>query len=64
MPATTMIAPGFSDPVYQSQAAVRALLAALSEPGTLQQVASEIPGVETVRLYEDYLRNCESTGDI
>ncbi len=42
MPAETMIAPGFSDPVFQSQAAFRALLAALSEPGTLQQVASEI----------------------
>lgn len=42
MSAETMIAPGFSDPVFQSQAAFRALLAALSEPGTLQQVASEI----------------------
>ena len=42
MPAETMIAPGFSDPVFQSQAAFRALLAALSEPGTLQQVTSEI----------------------
>jgi len=42
MPAETMITPGFSDPVFQSQAAFRALLAALSEPGTLQQVASEI----------------------
>lgn len=42
MPAETMIAPGFSDPVFQSQAAFRALLAALSEPGTLQQVANEI----------------------
>jgi len=42
MPAETMIAPAFSDPVFQSQAAFRALLAALSEPGTLQQVASEI----------------------
>lgn len=42
MPAETMIAPGFSEPVFQSQAAFRALLAALSEPGTLQQVASEI----------------------
>ena len=42
MPAETMIVPGFSDPVFQSQAAFRALLAALSEPGTLQQVASEI----------------------
>jgi len=42
MPAETMIAPGFSNPVFQSQAAFRALLSALSEPGTLQQVASEI----------------------
>ena len=42
MSAETMIAPGFSDPVFQSQAAFRALLAALSEPGTLQQVAGEI----------------------
>ena len=42
MPAETMIAPGFSDPVFQSQAAFRALLAALSEPGTLQNVVSEI----------------------
>ena len=42
MPAETMIAPGFSDPVFQSQAAFRALLAALSEPGTLQQIAGEI----------------------
>ncbi len=42
MPVETMIAPGFSDPVFQSQAAFRALLAALSEPGTLQQIAGEI----------------------
>ncbi|MGX1743878.1 phosphonate C-P lyase system protein PhnH [Bosea sp. NPDC055353] len=42
MPAETMIASGFSDPVFQSQAAFRALLAALSEPGRLQEVASEI----------------------
>ena len=42
MSAETMIAPGFSHPVFQSQAAFRALLAALSEPGTLQQVAGEI----------------------
>lgn len=42
MPAETMITPGFSDPVFQSQAAFRALLAALSEPGTVQQVASGI----------------------
>lgn len=42
MTAQDMISPGFSDPVFQSQAAFRALLTALSEPGTLQQVASEI----------------------
>lgn len=33
------------------------------DDGRYQQVASELPHVETVRLYEDYLRNCESTGD-
>jgi len=38
MSAQAMIAPGFSDPVFQSQAAFRALLAALSEPGTLRSV--------------------------
>ncbi|QEL24194.1 phosphonate C-P lyase system protein PhnH [Bosea sp. F3-2] len=42
MAAQDMIAPGFSDPVFQSQAAFRALLAALSEPGTLQRVAADI----------------------
>ena len=50
MPVETLIAPGFSHPVFQSQAAFRALLAALSEPGTLQQVAREIAppeGLET-----------------
>jgi len=29
-----------------------------------QQVADELRGIETVRLYEDYLRNCETTGDL
>lgn len=42
MSAEIMIAPGFSDPVFQSQAAFRALLTALSEPGTQQSVAAEI----------------------
>ncbi|WP_051987987.1 phosphonate C-P lyase system protein PhnH [Bosea sp. UNC402CLCol] len=37
-----IISPGFSDPVFQSQAAFRALLTALSEPGTLQSVAADI----------------------
>lgn len=34
------------------------------DEGRYQQVADEFRGIETVRLYEDYLRNCESTGDI
>lgn len=33
------------------------------DEGRYQQVADELRGIETVRLYEDYLRNCESTGD-
>lgn len=33
------------------------------DEGRYQQIANEIPGIETVRLYEDYLRNCESNGD-
>jgi len=32
------------------------------DEGRYQQVADEVRGVETVRLYEDYLRNCEVTG--
>jgi alpha-D-ribose 1-methylphosphonate 5-triphosphate synthase subunit PhnH len=42
MTVRDMISPGFSDPVFQSQAAFRALLAALSEPGTLRHVAADI----------------------
>ncbi|GAU83042.1 phosphonate C-P lyase system protein PhnH [Bosea sp. BIWAKO-01] len=34
----TLIGAGFSEPVFQSQAAFRALLAALSEPGLVQDV--------------------------
>jgi alpha-D-ribose 1-methylphosphonate 5-triphosphate synthase subunit PhnH len=48
MAAETMISPGFSDPVFQSQAAFRALLAALSEPGTLQRVAADIAPPESL----------------
>lgn len=43
MAGDTMIAAGFSDPVFHSQAAFRALLAALSEPGTRHEVARETP---------------------
>ena len=34
------------------------------DEGRYQQVADELRGLETVRLYEDYLRNCESTRDL
>lgn len=33
------------------------------DDGRYQQIANDLPSLETVRLYEDYLRNCESTGD-
>ncbi|PTM41038.1 phosphonate C-P lyase system protein PhnH [Bosea sp. 124] len=42
MTTDTLIGPGFSDPVFQSQGAFRALLAALAEPGT-QQVVADCP---------------------
>lgn len=42
---------------------VRIAYVVTDDEGRYQQVASELPHVETVRLYEDYLRNCESTGD-
>ncbi|WP_231447113.1 site-specific DNA-methyltransferase [Brevibacterium zhoupengii] len=42
---------------------VRVAYIVTDDEGRYQQVANEIPGVETVRLYEDYLRNCESVGD-
>lgn len=43
---------------------IRIVYVVTDDDGRYQQVASQIPGIETVRLYEDYLRNCESTGDI
>ena len=48
----------------QRREGIRIAYVVTDDDGRYQQVASEIPGVETVRLYEDYLRNCESTGDI
>lgn len=42
MVTETLIGAGFSDPVFQSQAAFRALLAALSEPGLPQSVGAGI----------------------
>lgn len=42
---------------------VRVAFIVTDDEGRYQQIANEIPGIETVRLYEDYLRNCESNGD-
>ncbi|KAB1647455.1 site-specific DNA-methyltransferase [Pseudoclavibacter sp. CFCC 14310] len=42
---------------------IRIVYVVTDDEGRYQQVADEIRGVETVRLYEDYLRNCEMTGD-
>lgn len=42
MATDTLIGPGFSDPVFQSQGAFRALLAALAEPGTRQVVTGAV----------------------
>lgn len=42
---------------------IRIAYVVTDDEGRYQQVASELPHIETVRLYEDYLRNCESTGD-
>ncbi len=42
MPAATAMAAGFSDPVFQSQAAFRALLASLAEPGLHQTIGGDI----------------------
>jgi len=42
---------------------IRIVYIVTDDEGRYQQVADEIRGLETVRLYEDYLRNCEMTGD-
>lgn len=43
---TMTMTAGFSDPVHQSQAAFRALLAALSEPGTIQVLPGAVVAPE------------------
>lgn len=48
----------------KSSATARIAYIVTDDSGRYQQIANEIPHIETVRLYEDYLRNCESTGDI
>jgi adenine-specific DNA-methyltransferase len=48
----------------QRHEGIRIAYVVTDDEGRYQQVASEIPHLETVRLYEDYLRNCESTGDL
>nr|WP_256985172.1 DNA methyltransferase [Rhodococcus sp. 06-1059B-a] len=54
-----------SDFIDAVRAADRVRLAYIvtDDEGRYQQIANDLPGLETVRLYEDYLRNCESTGD-
>lgn len=47
----------------QQEESVRTAFVVTDDEGRYQQIANEIPGIETVRLYEDYLRNCESNGD-
>lgn len=47
----------------RAQNDLRMVFIVTDDEGRYQQIANEIPGVETVRLYEDYLLNCESNGD-
>lgn len=42
---------------------LRVVFIVTDDEGRFQQVAAEIPEVEQVRLYAEYLRNCEITGD-
>ena len=43
-----------------SASGIRIAYIVTDDEGRYQQIAAELPGVETVRLYEDYLRNCQS----
>jgi adenine-specific DNA-methyltransferase len=47
----------------QKEQDVRIAFIVTDDEGRYQQISDEIPNIETVRLYEDYLRNCESNGD-
>lgn len=47
----------------RKKSGIRIAYIVTDDEGRYQQVADEIPAIETVRLYEDYLRNCEMTGD-
>lgn len=47
----------------REKSGIRIAYIVTDDEGRYQQVADEIPSIETVRLYEDYLRNCEMTGD-
>lgn len=44
----------------RSASGIRVAYIVTDDEGRYQQIADELPGVETVRLYEDYLRNCQS----
>ncbi|MBG6218615.1 adenine-specific DNA-methyltransferase [Arthrobacter sp. CAN_A6] len=47
----------------QAQSDIRIAYIVTDDEGRYQQIANEIPGIETVRLYEEYLLNCESNGN-
>lgn len=49
--------------VLERAEGVRIAYIVTDDEGRYQQIANEVPHLETVRLYEDYLRNCESVGD-
>jgi adenine-specific DNA-methyltransferase len=48
----------------RSSPGLRVAYVVTDDEGRYQQVADELRGIETVRLYEDYLRNCERIGDL
>lgn len=52
----------FIDAVLSSEN-IRVVYVVTDDEGRYQQVSNELPGIETVRLYEAYLRNFESIGE-